>query len=194
MDSPKHQKKLPPLNLRSHDQESPSAIQNGSRSPSPVAIVKPMFQSPKPQSSHRQQASVGPAIVEVLPLAQPVSPPQSHAHYSNQQQQRLNFTENAKIRDNPQTVDNSQIVKDEEHDDRPFDPNLVCPTCNQQFRIGEIQEHRKHYKLCSVNKQNDLDPVRHNVCTCRCNIIIYKLLNTYHGVMIKSIAFNIGIC
>ena len=172
MDSQKHQKKLPPLNLRSCDQESPAATQIRSRSPSPVAIVKPMFQSLKPQSPHRQQASVGPVIVQALPLAQPVSPPLPHTHYSNQQQQRLNFIENAKIRDNPQTVDNSQTVKDEENDDRPFDPNLVCPTCKQQFRIGEIQEHRKHYKLCSVNKQKDLDPVGQNVCTCRCNIII----------------------
>ena len=129
-----------------------------------------MFQSPKSQSPHRQQASVGPVV---LPLAQPImSPPLPHSHYSNQHQQRLNFMENAKIRDNPQTVDSSQTVEDEDHDDRPFDPNLVCPTCKQQFRIGEIQEHRKHYKLCCRNKQKDLDPVRQNVCTCRCNIIL----------------------
>ena len=31
---------------------------------------------------------------------------------------------------------------------KPIDPNLVCPTCNKQFRIGEIQKLRRHAKEC----------------------------------------------
>ena len=30
----------------------------------------------------------------------------------------------------------------------PFDPNLICPMCRKQFRIGEIQKYRQHVKLC----------------------------------------------
>ena len=30
----------------------------------------------------------------------------------------------------------------------PFDPNLVCPMCRRQFKIGEIQKYRQHVKTC----------------------------------------------
>lgn len=30
----------------------------------------------------------------------------------------------------------------------PLDPNLICPMCRRQFRIGEIQKYRQHVKLC----------------------------------------------
>ena len=156
VDSQKYQKKVPPaLNLRSHDQESPAAIGNRSRSPSPVAVVTPIFQSPKLHSPYRQQASIGPVMAEALPLAQPISPP---LHYNQQQQQRL------EVGDDPQAGDGFRTPKNEESDDRPFDPNLVCPKCKQQFRIGEIQEYKRHYKLChSENKKKDLNSVGQNV-------------------------------
>ena len=32
---------------------------------------------------------------------------------------------------------------------RPFDPNLVCPMCRRQFRIGEIQKFKKHVNTCT---------------------------------------------
>ena len=32
---------------------------------------------------------------------------------------------------------------------RPFDPNLVCPMCRRQFRIGEIQKFRRHVNTCT---------------------------------------------
>ena len=32
--------------------------------------------------------------------------------------------------------------------DIPFDPNLVCPKCKKQFREGEIQKYRNHFKSC----------------------------------------------
>ena len=31
---------------------------------------------------------------------------------------------------------------------KPFDPNLVCPTCKKQFRIGEIQKYKRHANNC----------------------------------------------
>ena len=30
----------------------------------------------------------------------------------------------------------------------PLDPNLICPMCRRQYRIGEIQKYRQHVKLC----------------------------------------------
>ena len=164
-----------PLNI---NQESPpTACQERSRSPSPIAVVKPIFQNPKPQSPYRRQASVGPIMVH--PSSQPVSPSLPHGHYFNQQQQQINFIENVKIREETLTTDNPQPVKhkldfedeDEEHDDRPFDPNLVCLTCKEQFRIGEIQEYRRHCKICRGNDKHpfQLDPVRqHNIMVCTC--------------------------
>ena len=31
----------------------------------------------------------------------------------------------------------------------PFDPNLVCPTCGWNFRMGEIQKFRRHVPNCT---------------------------------------------
>ena len=31
----------------------------------------------------------------------------------------------------------------------PFDPNLICPFCRLQYRIGEIQKYRKHVVYCT---------------------------------------------
>ena len=32
----------------------------------------------------------------------------------------------------------------------PYDPNLVCPKCRLEFRIGEIMRYRQHVKTCTV--------------------------------------------
>ena len=34
-------------------------------------------------------------------------------------------------------------------DDRPYDPNLVCPKCGKQYRVGEIQKMKRHILKCS---------------------------------------------
>ena len=31
----------------------------------------------------------------------------------------------------------------------PLDPNLICPYCNKNFRIGEIQIFRRHVSSCT---------------------------------------------
>ena len=133
-----------------------------------------MSQYPKSQLPYRRQASVGPIMVHTIPSAQNVSPLLPHANYYNQQQQ-INFMENIKIREDAHVADNPQTAKhkldaggeedNDEYDDPPFDPNLVCVACNKQFRIGEIQELRKHYKSCQMKPNKDetiqLDPLRH---------------------------------
>ncbi|XP_064386017.1 uncharacterized protein LOC135334661 isoform X2 [Halichondria panicea] len=43
----------------------------------------------------------------------------------------------------------SQVTRKEgERDGAPLDPNLVCPMCMKQYRIGEIQLYRAHVNKC----------------------------------------------
>ena len=37
----------------------------------------------------------------------------------------------------------------DDDDDRPYDPNLVCPKCGKQYRVGEIQKMKRHILRCS---------------------------------------------
>ena len=37
----------------------------------------------------------------------------------------------------------------ENDDDRPYDPNLVCPKCGKQYRVGELQKLKRHILKCS---------------------------------------------
>ena len=39
----------------------------------------------------------------------------------------------------------------ENDDDRPYDPNLVCPKCGKQYRVGEIQKLKQHVLKCANN-------------------------------------------
>ena len=129
-------------------------------------------------------------MVHAIPSAQYVSPPLPHANYYNQQQQ-INFLENIKIREDAHMTDNPQTTKhkldagdeedDDEHDNPPFDPNLVCVVCNKQFRVGEIQEFRKHYIACQMkrNKEETIQ-LRHVLVSTQINFIcsfIYMYLS-----------------
>jgi hypothetical protein len=46
--------------------------------------------------------------------------------------------------------------EDDEDSSLPYDPNLVCPKCGKQYRIGQIQYLRRHLEeLCpQLNKHN----------------------------------------
>lgn len=37
---------------------------------------------------------------------------------------------------------------------KPFDPNLKCPSCRKNFRIGEIQKFKRHAKKCDRSNNN----------------------------------------
>lgn len=47
-----------------------------------------------------------------------------------------------------QDKDDSDVSGSMRYIDIPFDPNLVCPKCKKPFRVGEIQEYRKHFISC----------------------------------------------
>ena len=40
-------------------------------------------------------------------------------------------------------------------DQRPYDPNLVCPMCMRRFRFGDIQKFRHHVKTCDGTDSTD---------------------------------------
>ena len=37
-----------------------------------------------------------------------------------------------------------EVLFDDEDSSLPFDPNLVCPKCGRQYRVGEIQKMKRH--------------------------------------------------
>ena len=135
-----------------------------------------MSQSLKPQPPYRRQASAGPIMIHAIPS---ISPPLPHGDCYNRQHQTVFVPDDARMTDHLQAFTHKLDGGDEEedHDDRPFDPNLVCLTCNKRFRIGQILEYKKHCKFCQKSLRTSERPFqtdRQNyVCTPQ--IIIMKL-------------------
>ena len=54
---------------------------------------------------------------------------------------------------NPEAVNIEEKVIDsslESMDDaRPLDSNLICPLCGKQYRIGQIQNYKRHVHDCT---------------------------------------------
>ena len=72
----------------------------------------------------------------------------STAQYENPLQKELDDEIHQQAADVIQEVSGGkQCVKTDLQ--RPFDPNLVCPMCRRQFRIGEIQKFRRHVNTCA---------------------------------------------
>ena len=45
--------------------------------------------------------------------------------------------------------DTQEVLFDDEDSPLPYDPNLVCPKCGRQYRVGEIQKLKRHMvELC----------------------------------------------
>ena len=47
----------------------------------------------------------------------------------------------------------TEVICEIEGDDRPYDPNLVCPRCGRQYRVGEIQKLKRHINEFCVGKR-----------------------------------------
>ena len=47
----------------------------------------------------------------------------------------------------------TEVIREIEGDDRPYDPNLVCPRCGRQYRVGEIQKLKRHINEFCVGKR-----------------------------------------
>lgn len=143
---------------------SPSTAKERPPSPS-VAVVKPLSQAP-----YRRQASVGLIMSQASPLDCTASPPlvlhgENYFVYNQQQQEQINLMENVKIREEAELSNDAKAMKQhigdeaDVHYDRPFDPNLVCPVCNLQFRVGEIQDYVKHYRSCQKQSKETIHQV-----------------------------------
>ena len=95
-----------------------------------------------------------------LPFGPAPSSPRPHTRYahqdpshqdqshqdSSQASQGLPEASDEVIQDSKTTVD----------DGRPLDPNLICPKCGKQYRVGEIQKLRRHInERCNEQCSNE---------------------------------------
>ena len=37
-----------------------------------------------------------------------------------------------------------EVLFDDEDSSLPYDPNLICPKCGRQYRVGGIQKFKRH--------------------------------------------------
>ena len=139
----------------------------------PVYI--PPHVAPLPQPSYSQQLPQA-AVMPIQPVNtrndQPYSSHVSDSSGGDQiPQQSTEVEDNRQLEDSTAQFENPLVkeLDDEIHQQaaeviqevsggrqevktdhqRPFDPNLVCPMCRRQFRIGEIQKFKRHVNTCT---------------------------------------------
>ena len=49
--------------------------------------------------------------------------------------------------------DTDEVIFDDENSSLPYDPNLVCPKCGRQYRVGEIQKLKRHINEFCTGKR-----------------------------------------
>ena len=49
--------------------------------------------------------------------------------------------------------DTDEVLFDDEDSSLPYDPNLVCPKCGRQYRVGEIQKIKRHINEFCTGKR-----------------------------------------
>ena len=49
--------------------------------------------------------------------------------------------------------DTQEVLFDDEDSPLPYDPNLVCPKCGRQYRVGEIQKLKRHINEFCTGKR-----------------------------------------
>ena len=116
-------------------------------------------QSQQPQSPRQQgQQSNSPRASRRNPqnLGQPTPIPRrnSGGNLETHNRQLSEVQENVLLQDiNKDIKEAAQYVIHEGEEaianEAPFDPNLICPLCMRNFRVGEIQKYRKHVNSCS---------------------------------------------
>jgi hypothetical protein len=59
-----------------------------------------------------------------------------------------------------------EVMREDDDSSLPYDPNLVCPKCGKQYRIGQIQR-IVHYLMiliwCALNVANNIVLDRYNI-------------------------------
>ena len=49
--------------------------------------------------------------------------------------------------------DTNEVIFDDKDSSLPYDPNLVCPKCGRQYRVGEIQKLKRHINEFCTGKR-----------------------------------------
>jgi hypothetical protein len=53
-----------------------------------------------------------------------------------------------------------EVMREDDDSSLPYDPNLVCPKCGKQYRIGQIQYLRRHLEgLCHPNTEDVISKI-----------------------------------
>lgn len=122
---------LPPAGVQSHDASASQLVAVGN-SPSPTSRQRP--------HNHRSHAPT--------PIAEQTT------GFSAQGEGAMEMkNEGEMLRGSHQPGEPGQERSDGKTYEIPFDPNLVCPKCKQQFRHGEIQRLKLHFDGCGGQKQ-----------------------------------------
>ena len=117
---------------------------------------------PSPQPLHptqRDQSQGGPAPQQPTPLPRKISsnstPGQGSSPSAARKKQNSEVQENVllegidrDIKEAAELVTQEGEVMESMAPEAPFDPNLICPLCMRNFRVGEIQKYKKHVNTC----------------------------------------------
>ncbi len=114
--------------------------------PSPKPKPKPRMLNPA-QQADRKQNTPSPIYVALNPTLVEYPPPNSTQFLvtPNVLQEGID----GEISEAAAAV--SHVTMEGERECAPLDPNLICPMCMKQYRIGEIQLYRAHVNKCNGN-------------------------------------------
>ena len=73
-----------------------------------------------------------------------------------------------------------EFHQDDDDDIVPYDPNLICPGCGKQYRVGEIQKLKRHIdEFCLALQHNQelspspIDNVQEHCCLVLCAFYMF---------------------
>ena len=107
----------------------------------------PRQETATPISSHSQAAPSNPGLRSLAEVPNAMETSLTSVT-SNQLEKGIDDEINNAADD----IKNQTSVGEGVGEDAPFDPNLECPTCGRQFKIGQIQLFRQHAATCNTKK------------------------------------------
>ena len=120
----------------------------------PVQETQPITQAPKIPSSKGTTYTYARSNNAIV--ASNKTTPQSGMSSSDQESNSLLKGIDGEIHQaakNVKTKVGDELSLPTSADDVPLDPNLICPFCRVQFRLGEIQKFKKHVDLCHKRRK-----------------------------------------
>ena len=144
----------PPMNQRAYPDQPHQPAQPNQRD-QPDQLVLPDQTGQRDQANQIAQTNQAGQPNQLAQQNQP-GPPDQPAEPDQRTKQETSVQENILLQgiddDIHQAVEEVQKEEEDENEaslsEVPFDPNLVCPLCMKQFRLGEIQKYRRHVGKC----------------------------------------------